>query len=64
MANPTKLARKKFEELKKDNPSKAKKIESRASGEIYGLKPIPGGYGSNETIEIIYEEGIYIEGAE
>lgn len=64
MSNPTKLSRKKFEELKKINPRKAEKIETRASGEIYGLKPISDHYGSDEIIEVIYEEGRYVEGVE
>ncbi len=64
MTNPSKLSRKKFEEIKKVNPRKAEKIETRASGEIYGLKPIGDYYGSDEIIEVIYEEGKYVEGAE
>ncbi len=64
MANPSKLSRKKFEEIKKINPRKANKIENRASGEIYGLKPVTDGYGSDELIEVTYKEGAYVEGAE
>lgn len=64
MANPSMISRKKFEEIKKTEPKKAEKIENRASGEIYGLKPIGNYYGSDETLNVVYEEGIYIEGVE
>lgn len=64
MVSPSKLSRKKFEQIKKINPKKAEKIETRASGEIYGLKPIGNYYGSDEIMEITYEEGKYVEGAE
>lgn len=64
MANPVKLARLKFQKIKKINPKKAKNIETRASGEVYGLKPVNYGYGSDDIIEVIYNEGTYIEGAE
>ena len=64
MANPSILSRLKFSEIKKRNPKKAQKIEERASGEIYGLKPVSDGYGSDETIEVTYNEGSYIEGVE
>lgn len=64
MVSPAKLSRKKFEQIKKINPKKAEKIETRASGEIYGLKPIGNYYGSDEIMEVTYEEGKYVEGAE
>ncbi len=64
MVSPSKLSRKKFEQIKKINPKKAEKIETRASGEIYGLKPIGNYYGSDEIMEVTYEEGKYVEGAE
>lgn len=64
MANPAKLSRIKFEEIKVNNPKKASNIENRVSGEIYGLYPTNNGYGSNQTIDITYKEGEYVEGAE
>lgn len=64
MASPVKLSRKIFESTKKSNPKKAQRVEKRASGEIYGLYPTGTRYTSNETIEVTYEEGTYVEGVE
>ncbi len=64
MANPTKLSRKKFNDIEKINPKRARRISSRASGEIYGLYPTGTQYTSNETIEVTYDEGKYVDGVE
>lgn len=64
MSNPTKLSRKKFNNIEKTNPKRARRISSRASGEIFGLHPSGSQYTSNETIEVIYNEGSYVDGVE
>lgn len=64
MANPTKTVRKKFDDIKNDNPERASRIASRKSGEIFGLYPTPDGYFSDTVITVVFEEGKYRYGLE
>lgn len=64
MANPSRISRKKFDDIKSDNPQKASMIQSRKSGEIFGLYPTPDGYFSDTVITVVFEEGKYKYGLE
>lgn len=57
MANPTKIAKKKFKEIKDKDPGRASRIENRLSGEIYDLYPTSFGYKSGRIITAIFKEG-------
>lgn len=56
---PAKLARRRFEKIKEEEPEKAEKIVSRVSGEIYGLYPTPYGYTSDIRVDVVFKEGVY-----
>lgn len=58
MANPTKLAKRKFKDIKKADPGRAARMESRLSGEIYDLRPTSAGYGSGRIIKAVFKEGV------
>lgn len=57
--SPAKLARKRFKEVEKKEPRRAKKIKARISGEIYGLYPTPIGYTSDIVVDVYFKEGEY-----
>lgn len=62
--SPAKLARKRFKEVEKKEPKRAKKIKERVSGEIYGLYPTPFGYSSDIVVDVVFVEGEYKYGLE
>lgn len=62
--SPAKLARERFEKIKKEEPKRAEKIEARISGEIYGLYPTPFGYTSDIVVDAYFKEGKYQYGLE
>lgn len=62
--SPAKLARKRFKEIEKKEPKRAKKIKERVSGEIYGLYPTPFGYSSDIVVDVVFVEGEYKYGLE
>lgn len=57
--SPAKVARKRFAKIKKEEPKRAKRIEDRVSGEIYGLYPTPYGYASDIVVDVVFKEGVY-----
>lgn len=60
--SPAKVARKRFKDVEKKEPRRAKKIRERISGEIYGLYPTPIGYSSDIVVDVIFKEGLYMYG--
>lgn len=59
IVSPAKIARKRFRDVEKKEPRKAKKIRERISGEIYGLYPTPFGYTSDIVVDVVFVEGVY-----
>lgn len=57
--SPAKVARKRFKDVEKKEPRRAKKIRERTSGEIYGLYPTPLGYSSDIRVDVVFKEGVY-----
>jgi hypothetical protein len=57
--SPAKVARKRFKDVEKKEPRRAKKIKERISGEIYGLYPTSSGYASDIVVDVVFKEGIY-----
>lgn len=64
MANPAKISRRKFDDIKDNNPERASRIRLRKSGEIFGLYPTPNGYFSDDVITVVFKEGRYQYGLE
>ncbi len=56
---PAKIARKRFAKIKKEEPKRAERIETRVSGEMYGLYPTPYGYASDIRVDVVFKEGVY-----